>query len=331
MHVKALLGPLFIVGVPRSGTKLLRGLFNQHPSVRIPEIETEFLPYWIERWDSFGPIEDRERFDRFVEQCRQLPFFMQLRERGTIVDGGEWLDACRNFTPAGTFEALVRHVLSIPEDDASLVWGDKSPSYLRHIPLLVEQFPDARVIHIIRDARDCSLSMHRAWGKNILRAAQRWQDDVSSAREDGRSLPDAYREIRYEDLLSDPRSTLQGLCSFIGIGFDEGMLGVNAANEDKGDTRGSKEVVSGNVGKYRSSMDPGVIRAVEKITCTTLRSLGYPCDYSGSRHRLPEWKLRLLQLSDGVNLVRTTMSQRGLAGSLQFYFRYFRTSGNRLG
>ena len=40
-------GPLFIVGMPRSGTKLLRGLLNQHPRIRIPDFETEFAPFLV--------------------------------------------------------------------------------------------------------------------------------------------------------------------------------------------------------------------------------------------------------------------------------------------
>jgi hypothetical protein len=331
MHAKTLLGPLFIIGVPRSGTKLLRGLLNEHPSIRIPEIETEFLPYWIENWRSFGQLDEAENFKRFFQRCLELPFFMQLLERGIVVDREEWFRSCRTFTPAGMFEALVRQVVAVPEGEAAITWGDKSPSYLRHVPLLLEHFPGATIVHIVRDARDCSLSMHRAWGKNMLRAAQRWNDDVSRAREDGRRFPDSYREIRYEDLLSNPRSTMQDLCAFTGIGFDERMLGLSASTENKGDARGRKEVVSGNVGKYRSNMDPAAIAAIERITCTTLKSLGYPCEYSGPPVRLPDWKLRLLQLSDGMNLVRATMAERGLTGSLQFYFRYFRTSGNRFG
>jgi hypothetical protein len=42
-------GPLFIIGMPRSGTKLLRGLLEQHPRVRVPTIETEFFPFLV-RW-----------------------------------------------------------------------------------------------------------------------------------------------------------------------------------------------------------------------------------------------------------------------------------------
>mgnify|MGYP000529984615 CR=1 FL=1 len=55
-------GPLFIVGMPRSGTKLLRDLLNQHPKIHIAEIETHFLPFWFSQWKEFGDLSEKENF-----------------------------------------------------------------------------------------------------------------------------------------------------------------------------------------------------------------------------------------------------------------------------
>ena len=51
-------GPLFLVGMPRSGTKLLRALLNRHPNISIMTNETEFLPYLVSHWESFGDLSD---------------------------------------------------------------------------------------------------------------------------------------------------------------------------------------------------------------------------------------------------------------------------------
>jgi len=40
-------GPLFILGMPRSGTKLLRDLLNRNPKIGVPTSETDFIPYLI--------------------------------------------------------------------------------------------------------------------------------------------------------------------------------------------------------------------------------------------------------------------------------------------
>ena len=60
-------GPLFIVGIPRSGTKLLRGLLDEHPMIGIPPIEIEFLPYWEKRWRDFGDLSDPYMFSKFYK------------------------------------------------------------------------------------------------------------------------------------------------------------------------------------------------------------------------------------------------------------------------
>ena len=55
-------GPLFIIGMPRSGTKLLRGLLNQHPQIGIPLSETEFLPWLVKCFPDYGDISGRDAY-----------------------------------------------------------------------------------------------------------------------------------------------------------------------------------------------------------------------------------------------------------------------------
>ena len=324
-------GPLFLVGMPRSGTKLLRDMLNQGKRIRFSPIETEFLPFWVSHWGEFPNPATRAGFERFHRQCAQLPFFVANAERGVEVDSEEWFRACKAYTPSAVFEGLMRTMLGIAPEDTETIWGDKSPSYIAHLPLLAREFPAARFVHIVRDVRDCSLSAHKAWGKSLLRAAQRWQDDVSKCRADGRALgAGKYMELRYEDLLADPRGALGRICAFIGAEMDEQMLAPVSATENKGDAKGMSELLTSNVRKYESRLSADVVRKIEAIACETLRSLDYPCSYTGKQVRLTRSKLRLLQLLDGFNLLRATARERGLLGAMRFHREYFRVSGNRL-
>ena len=322
--------PLFLVGVPRSGTKLLRSMLMNHPQIRFSSIETEFFPYWVAHWDQFATIDRKDEFERFYRRCMRLPFFIQNAERGLAIDCGEWFRTCDAYTPAAVFEALMRCVLSVDPKDHSMIWGDKSPSYIVHVPLLLRHFPTAKIIHIVRDVRDCSLSIHKAWGKNMLRAAQRWQDDVAKCREDGRQVLSAYMEIRFEDLLAEPRAALERICAFVGVNLDEKMLTPGAAIENLGDAKGISTLLTSNVGKYQSRMSPGIVTKIEMIACATLRELNYPCTYTGEPVRLSKWRMRVLQIVDGLNLLRASIVERGFIGSVRFHFEYFRTSGNRV-
>jgi len=141
-------GPIFIVGMPRSGTKLLRSLLNNHSRIALPEYETEILPYWAQHWHEYGDLTDFVRFEAFYRAARRLAFFSYWQEQqGGCVTAEQWYQACRDGSVAAVFEALVRLAANATEDT---IWGDKSPSYIRHIPLLQAIYPTAKIIHIVR-------------------------------------------------------------------------------------------------------------------------------------------------------------------------------------
>lgn len=89
-------GPLFIVGMPRSGTKLLRSLLNNHSKISIPNSETEILPYWATYWKEYGDLTDFANFEKFYEKVRQSSFFYYMaRHKGHCISAQEWHKACR--------------------------------------------------------------------------------------------------------------------------------------------------------------------------------------------------------------------------------------------
>ena len=113
-------GPLFLVGMPRSGTKLLRGLLNEHSRIGIPLNETEFLPRWLRDWTSFGDLSDRAAFERFFADVSGSVYFVKrLEEHGSRIDPSAWHSACRDYTAPAVFEALRRLVLAGLRDEVA--------------------------------------------------------------------------------------------------------------------------------------------------------------------------------------------------------------------
>src|SRR5262249_37187128 len=107
--------------------------------------------------------------------------------------------------------------------------GDKTPNYVRQIPVLHRLWPRAKFVHLIRDGRDVCLSLldwkrkaarmaelFPTWEEDpVTTAALCWERDVGQGREQGRLLgPEFYYEIRYESLVTRPAEEVQGLCSF---------------------------------------------------------------------------------------------------------------------
>ena len=65
-------------------------------------------------------------------------------------------------------------------------FGDKSPFYLDHMPLVERLMPEAHFLHVIRDGRDVAVSIRPLWfGPNSVRkAAGWWRDGIERARSD---------------------------------------------------------------------------------------------------------------------------------------------------
>jgi len=284
-------GPLFIVGMPRSGTKLLRGLLNRHPLIGVPGVETEFLPWLVHHFARFGDLRARARFDAFYAEMLRHSYFRYRREHGNLVDAGRWHEACTEFSAAGVFEALMRVEVDAPRGGAR-IWGDKSPSYIDDIPLLKQLYPAAKVLHIVRDVRDYCLSIRKAWGKDMLRAAQRWADGVSKARRDGAALGADYLELRYEDLLARTEQELRRACAFLGVEFEPAMLTL------KKELAGPVLLECG----YELVMPPRPLR------------------------RLSALEMQLAQLRDAVRLAQTNRSGGGFWRTALFHLRYFVTT-----
>jgi hypothetical protein len=292
----------------RSGTKLLRALLMENRRVQIPAGESDLLPMWIDRWEQFGDLSRRGAFDAFYREVSRLPYLAAMTRVGFPADPDRWYEACPRYDVAGVFEGLVRTQLGAGGDS---LWGDKTPSYTRHIAQIASAFPEARFVHIIRDVRDYCLSVNKAWGKNRLRAAQRWADDVRRARADGAALGGRYLEVRYEDLITRPDEVLAGVCAFLEIDFSPTMLTLSRPSEVAGDAGGMREVKSDNAGKYRTRMRASTLRRIEAIAGDVLRDAGYDVEYSGEMRRIGPAEMMIYQLADAVTMVRGAAREQG--------------------
>jgi hypothetical protein len=207
-----------IVGVPRSGTTLLRFMLDSHPSLAIPP-ETGFLA-WPLRWIKI--VAPRESLYRVVTR---LP----LRS-GPWQDFGlnalEFRQQLRQIEPFDLAQGLRTFYRLYAEQQNKPRYGDKTPLYCKHMETIETLLPEAHFVHIIRDGRDVALSLRSlpfAPGQDIRTLAQYWRDLVQNARRTGRHCR-AYMEVRYETLVRDPTSVLPSICSFLQLEFDPAML-----------------------------------------------------------------------------------------------------------
>jgi LPS sulfotransferase NodH len=283
----------FVVGVPRSGTTLLRLMLDAHPDLAIPP-ETHFLPKLIracreaeEEGRNPGPIAIE-----LVTNHRRWPDFglteADLRASMKAERGLTATDAARAF-----YEAYAAK-------QGKERWGEKTPQYVKTMKRIGGALPEAHFIHLIRDGRDVALSqLDVSWGPNTIEdAAVKWTTQVRRARRKSRSVAH-YMEVRYEGLVADPEPIVRRVCEFVQLPFDAAMLDYHERASERMagvardlDPGGDRERItaaqrasqhslvseaprSERAGRWRQQMDPGDVATFERIAGPTLAELGY--------------------------------------------------------
>ena len=260
--------PIFIVGCPRSGTKLIRDLLRSHSHITFPP-ESHFIP---QIYRLYGNPRNEDEAVKIASAILDIHW---VKRFGLSLTPSSF-SGCRSYGEivSAIFQEWAR-VEGKPR------WGDKTPQYVTDIPALVEIFPSCKIIHIYRDGRDVALSLRKQWfgPGNVYTAARAWKRMMVKGRRDGRTAgPERYFELRYETLLERPRETMEEVCGFIGEPFTEAVLTPNfIKSELKRSSRyGTKTgILKGNHGKWRKQM-PEADRAVfESIAGDLLDELGY--------------------------------------------------------
>lgn len=266
-------GPLFIVGMPRSGTKLLRDLMNQHPLISIPDVESHFITGFVKKYGHQLTLTTQTEKETFYKDFIDTAFYFNNVNKGRQLSKEDFIKNC-DFTDWNSlFRYLVIH-FSKNDTRPEIIWGDKTPRYLKSVRLIKTVFPKARFIHIIRDPRDYCLSQRKIWNKNIFRAAVDWKTVMTRAMEYPGLLGNEYMEIYYEELTQNPQKVLTGICTFLGIDFISDMLSVKKSNEFHGDAKGSKEIML-NSKKYLSELTEDEVKKIEGLALPALTHFGY--------------------------------------------------------
>jgi hypothetical protein len=249
--------PIFVVGCQRSGTTILRLILDSHSRISCGP-ETRFL-------------EDMERI--VGSDWKRLSQYGFSQE--------EWLSRIAAFF--GGIQADYTHARGKER------WADKSPRYAMSLDFIMRLFPDAQVVHVIRDGRDVAVSHRKKFGYwSCVKSAVKWPRYIAHARQAGRTLPESqYHELRYEELIADQEGTVRTLMDFLGEEWEPAMLEYEKHAHDvpahyheqsrsRRETAGTSAAVYTNrVGTYRTELDP-FMRLLFRLTARrTLKELGY--------------------------------------------------------
>jgi hypothetical protein len=207
--------PIFVVGVPRSGTTWIQRMLAMHPDAW-GLLET----YMFSRRGGFGALLDSAPAMGEGDELRIPPPGL-----GRILDRGELVAELR---------ALARRWLSQGSEDSRFV-VEKSPWHLSDLDVIAEILPEARVIHVLRDGRDVAVSVvaarnswsgldQRTASATVREVAGLWAGAVRQ-RETGEALlGEGLLEVRYEEVKSDPARACRRMFAHCGMPHDESLV-----------------------------------------------------------------------------------------------------------
>lgn len=216
--------PLFVVGSGRSGTTLLYSILNAHPHIRLQNEANIVAPVLSQGLDLSQAAPAAEAMHSVT---RSLP----RRGRGrTFLENSPVARAMEHSRAPLTLPALFEALLKGPEPRP--IWGEKSLQLGFVLEQLLAIFPDARIIHLVRDPRDTVLSFcekRRAAPADAPKPdwplmrfyAREWdltQRAIETANPARRLL------LLYEQLAMNPDESVAHICTFLGVAFEPRML-----------------------------------------------------------------------------------------------------------
>jgi hypothetical protein len=274
--------PVFIVGFQRSGTTLLRLMLNAHPQIAIPHDSAELWPTYARvactKYRGLREVDDvRRMIDDLLAEPRIRAWGTTLPRESLLADP----------LPSSFPEVMARFHTVYARAQGKVRWGDKNTGTLVELDRLNSEFRHCKIIHLVRDGRDCAQShrsKHYLYGyENVLRVALEWREQVTLCHKMGAMLPrERFFELRYEDLLADPTAALSRLCLFLNLPFSPLMLEYHRHVEEHvpRDRRSlwpllDRPPVTSNAFKWKSDMSPGDRAVFERTAGDLLRTFGY--------------------------------------------------------
>lgn len=280
---------VFVVGCPRSGTTLLQRMLDNHPLLAlandthfIPRVLEKTLPAALDDALSGRPVPLTPELAKAVRGYHR---FSRLELSDESVKGA--------IDRSSTYGELIGHLYGeLARREGKPLAGEKTPDYVRHIPLLNALCPQARFVHIYRDGRDVALSLlqwatatkgpgrFKLWADEPMAVcALWWRWLVSAGRTAGAGLGESlYIEVGYEELVDQPSHMLTKTADFLDLPMTPDMLSYHEGKmrTDKGlSAKNAWLPPTAGLRDWRSQMPSRDVELFEALAGDKLETLGY--------------------------------------------------------
>jgi hypothetical protein len=238
---------IFVLGPPRSGTTLVRGILAAHSKITITDKETFFF---VRRRVSLFEIQEVPEFSSIIKFSRdKVKLFDYIAQR-------------------------------LKESTNAEVFMEKTPEHALVLGKLLRWYPKSKFVFVVRDGRDSYSSAFRnpelkKVGDNY---PELWRDSVRSYLENRQASNMTL--LRYEELVGNPEYSINSLMNFLKIPvessqFDPSAFSQTSMAKQPGHEMLSSPINSSSVGAFRQRLSPKQIAFFENYAGFELDELGY--------------------------------------------------------
>lgn len=283
---------IFMIGIQRSGSNLLRLMLNE-----LPEIAAPHPPHILQRMmpliPHYGDLNQTGAFFLLVNDVCRLVELNPVPWEGVVFDREKVAARCSTRTLVAVFGA-VYDVMA--EAWGAKSWCCKSLANIYYLPEIEEYFPKARYVYLYRDGRDVAVSFHKAvvGEKHFYHIAKEWNEAQQLALNFSKNVQaDRFFKLSYEELTTETERTVRALCEFLGVGYKSRMLEFYKSGEAKRAAFASNlwenvahPVMKQNSRKFLTKAREEDIRIFESVAGDSMDRLGYERMFAKKGHEL---------------------------------------------
>ncbi|HVA98982.1 MAG TPA: sulfotransferase [Bacteroidia bacterium] len=209
----------FIVGIGRSGTTMLQSLLDANEEVILP-LESSLIMYLKQKYFRTKNWSNKKIDELILDLHLDIKFkylwkidYEKLRN-----DLYKLPEKSRNFTLI--CRQIYLNYPSIFNKEKIKIIGDKNPKYSIFVKELLDIFPDAKFIHLVRDYRSNVASNKKTFNNNnVALLAHKWEMYNRNIEKQKAKKPTAFYTLKYEDFVVDPEKYTKEICTFLNIIF----------------------------------------------------------------------------------------------------------------
>ncbi len=220
--------PIFIVGIPRSGSTLLSAILGSHSRISCGP-ETNFFRV-------LSKIDPEVLCNPQTWPEPAVNFICSITQTGYGGNPDKKIIDKYQLSKDEIINYLEKSTPSIPNILSSITaqymhkfgksrWVEKTPDHVLYMETIRRYFPDSPTLQIFRDPRDVALSLMKTpWGAETYSDALFYWENLIETGNCLLAHDELAYSLHYENLVRCPYEELTKLCDFLDEKFEPGML-----------------------------------------------------------------------------------------------------------